>query len=129
MRRAKDYLIYLFVELAVIPAVILIFKLNEDRQVAALQAGLLFIIIPSGILLREMRKKEKSWLLIAGQAQFLLLFALPIMGLRLFNWGVPFSELTLLGLSGQKIHSLSNGGYILMLVLTLAGWWRSRKFS
>ncbi|MFP5520516.1 MAG: hypothetical protein ACLGGX_11475, partial [Bdellovibrionia bacterium] len=112
---------------AVIPAVILIFRFNEVRQVAALQAGLLFVFVPLIFLLRETLKfKSRHWWFLGGHLQFLLFFALPIMILRLTHWGQPFGEITFMGLSGQKLHGLSNYSYTLMIATTL---WTFRKLQ
>jgi heme exporter protein D len=126
--RQKRFYIYLALELAVIPAVILIFKLNPERRVAALQAGTLFVGLPLVLILKEVFKyksKEIVWFLSHGQ--FLLFFAIPILGLRVANWDADFSSLMFLGMSGKTLHGWSNKSFILMLLGTVYTLWKTNK--
>lgn len=126
--RQKRFLVYLIVQGILIPVVMFLFQTNPDRKMAATQAGVLFVGVPLMMVLREvlkMKSKEKIWFL--GHLQFLMLFAIPILGLRLLNWNADFSSLSVLGVSGQGLHRWSNLSFMLMMASNLWTWYRSKK--
>lgn len=126
--RQKRFLIYLGLQLILIPVVLFLFQTNPDRKMAATQAGVLFVGVPLLMVLREvlkMKSKEKIWFL--GHLQFLMLFAIPILGLRLLNWNADFSSLSVLGVSGPSLHRWSNLSFMLMMASNLWTWYRSKK--
>lgn len=128
--RLNAYLGYLFVQLITILFVMLFFKLIPDRQVAATAAGALFVGIPASMLLVEFKRsgyKNKIWMVVV--LQFWLFFALPIMGLRVFNWGVPFEDLSFLGIPGVVMHQWSSKSYMLMMASTLWAYWKMLKME
>lgn len=116
-------------QLIVIFAVMFLFKFIADRQVAATIAGVLFVGLPMLLMAFEYRRadtEEVVWYV--GVMQFWTLFALPILGLRVFNWGVPFDQLAFLGIPGPVLHQWSSKSYMVMMVLTAWTWWKlSRK--
>ena len=118
--RRKTFLQYFVVQVIVILIVTTLFKFVENRQVAATLAGLLFVFAPLGLMIREYQRdklEEKIWFY--GVLQFWVLFALPILGIRLFNWGVPFDQLSFLGIPGTVLHSWSSKSYTVMMLITL----------
>jgi len=104
----------------VIAAVLVIFKFIPDRKVAATVAGALFVLLPLTLMIFEFsyaRLMHKIWYL--GTLQFWLIFALPILGLRVFNWDKEFHELSFMGISGPSLHQWSSKSYMLMMVITV----------
>jgi hypothetical protein len=125
--RQKRFLAYLAIQALVIAAVMAIFKLSGDIKLASVEAGVLFVLLPVVLGSIEFRKAGFDRLsFYSGLLQFWVLFALPILGLRLFNWDVPFNELSILGVSGTTLHQYANSSYILMMVLTLWGFIRRK---
>jgi hypothetical protein len=116
---------------AVIPLVILIFRVIPDRKIAATCAGLLFVGIPLVLMIRrwkaplaEIAAKRLWW---AGVLQFWLFFAVPILGARLLFWEFPFEEMSFFVLSGPQMHKLSNTSFMLMVVAVIAAGWIDRR--
>ncbi len=125
--RQKRFFIYLFIQLAIILFVMLIFKWNADIKKAATLAGVLFVIAPVALLMWEWRQtafENSPWMM--GVLQFWLLFALPILGLRLFNWDTDFKDLSFLGVPGPVLHTWSSKSYTLMMAVTL---WQALKMA
>ena len=107
-----------------IVVVLLLFRTIADRQIAALIAGLGFILIPSAILISEF-KGNRNKTHMALIAFFLVTAALPIFFLRLLNWGVDFNSLQLAGVPAKTLHGISNASYLVMLGWTsLLAWLR-----
>lgn len=125
--RTKFFLNYLIAEVLVVPAVTLIFKFIAERQVAALFAGILFVLLPLVIMVIEYRRAglEQFYWFVAV-LQFWTLFALPIFALRILNWGVPFQELSFLGIHGTALHQWSSKSYMVMVLFTLGVYLKSR---
>lgn len=126
--RRNAYLGYLLIQLMTIVFVMLFFKYIGDRQIAATAAGSLFVGIPLGMLFFELKRtgfKSRLWAIIV--LQFWILFALPILGLRILNWGVPFEDLSFLGISGPMLHQWSSKSYMLMMASTLWAYWKMLK--
>lgn len=101
-------------------AVVFIFKLNSDVKLASVQAGTLFVLLPLILAALEFKRSglsRKSFYL--GLLQFWVLFAFPILGLRLLNWETPFNELSFLGVPGATLHQFANHSYLVMMALTL----------
>lgn len=99
--------------------VVATFNLVEDRQIAATEAGTLFVLLPPLLAWKEYkiaRLRRRSFYV--GLLQFWLFFALPILGLRIFNWDEPFSNLSILGIPGPALHQFANWSYLLMMALT-----------
>lgn len=123
--RRNSFLGYLLIEVIVILLVMVIFKVIPNRQIAATVAGALFVGVPGVIMFLEYRRaafQRKIWFL--AVFQFWSLFAIPILGMRLLNWGVPFEELAFLGISGPTLHKWSSKSYMVMMVFTLWEYWR-----
>lgn len=126
--RRNFFLGYLLAELFTIVAVTIIFKEINDRQIAATIAGVLFVSLPAILIALEYRRagfKEIWWFV--SVLQFWILFALPILGLRVFNWGVSFEQLAFLGISGPILHQWSSKSYIVMVMVTAWTRWRIKR--
>ncbi|MGZ3769761.1 MAG: hypothetical protein ACXWRG_08880 [Bdellovibrio sp.] len=124
--RRNAFFGYLVAEVIVIVAVTLIFKFISNRQIAATLAGFLFLILPIAIMWLEYRRahlKHLYWFI--SVLQFLLLFAVPIFFLRMLNWGVPFEQLSFLGVPGTTLHQWSSKSYMVMMLFTVWNWWKS----
>lgn len=116
-KNRNRYRQYLSIEALVILLVLGSFRLIPDRQIAAVVASFLFLSSTLGILWWETKyegyKKRVSFFMLTF---FLIFSILPVMGLRFLNWGVPFEDLSLLGLPGQQIHKLSNYLFIGVMI-------------
>lgn len=123
--RRNAFLIYLIVQVVVILLVTAIFKFIPDRQIAATIAGVLFVGIPDVLMLLEYRRAGFRHLIwFVAVFQFWVLFAIPILGLRIMNWGVPFEELSFLGIPGPVLHQWSSKSYMLMMAATVWEHWK-----
>ncbi|MEN0058820.1 MAG: hypothetical protein AAGB31_08300 [Bdellovibrio sp.] len=123
--RPNAFLGYLVAEVVVIILVTLFFKFIPDRQIAATCAGFLFVGLPVGMMIWEYRRaqlQQQVWFV--AVLQFWTVFALPILGMRLLNWRVPFEDLSFLGISGPVLHQWSSKSYMMMMFFTLWGWWK-----
>ncbi len=118
MRKNRNrYRQYLSIEALVILLVLGSFRLIPDRQIAAVVASSLFLFSTLGILWWESkfegyRKRVTFFMLII----FLVFSIIPVMGLRFLNWGIPFEELSLFGVTGPQIHKLSNYLFIGVMI-------------
>ena len=124
--RRNAFAKYLLIQFIVVIAVMLIFKLISNHQVAATLAGCLFVGIPVWLMVQEYRRagfEVFGWYV--GVLQFWTLFALPILGLRIFNWGVPFEQLSFLGIAGPLLHSISSKSYLVMMGVTAWFWFKT----
>ncbi|WP_291516622.1 hypothetical protein [Bdellovibrio sp. ArHS] len=120
---------YLLAQAIVIALVMTIFKVIADRQTAATVAGVLFVLLPATLLAFEYRRARFQHIVwFAAVLQFWILFALPILGIRLFNWGVPFDQLSFMGVPGPTLHQWSSKSYMVMMIVTLfVSWKRPRS--
>ena len=112
----KRSMIQLALMLMVIFLVVLIFKFIEPVKVAALVAGILFLLIGVGICYSEKKwgrgfRSPAFWTAMV----FLLVFVLPIFGLRLLNWHSDFADLSVAGIKAQSLHELSSRCYTLLM--------------
>lgn len=126
--RRNAFLGYLLAEVIVIVLVTMSFKFIPERQVAATVAGVLFVGLPLGMMTWEYRRaglEQMAWFV--AVLQFWTVFALPILGMRLANWGVPFEELSFLGIPGPVLHQWSSKSYMVMMAFTLWSWWRTSR--
>ncbi len=104
-----------------------VFKLVENRQVAGLIAGIVFILIPIFFLWLECRKKIIQYFYVLLLSIFLIFSAIPIFLLRILNWGTDFKELSLLGVSAELLHRSSTFLYILIMLAAAYLWWNQSK--
>lgn len=117
LKKRSRYRNYLSIQVVVMIGVMASFKLIPEKQVAAVIAGLLFLVSSVGIVLFEMKHPDfKKRFTFWGTLAFILTSAIPILALRLLNWGVPFEELSVLGIPGTELHKFSNYMFFLMVV-------------
>lgn len=127
--RLKAVIPDLVVLALVIPAVTFIFRAVDDRKLAALMAGALFVLVPLALMLWRLQRPlhgrgaQACWW--GGVLSFWLLFALPILGMRLWHWDLPFDQIHFLGVSGPIWHKTANSGYLVMMALVAMGGWLS----
>lgn len=118
--RPLRYRIYLLGHGAVVLTVLALFASIHEKQLAAVFAGGLFILSPLLVLTNEIRQQKLILALksfsVWGCLQFLILSALPVFLLRVTNWGVPFDQLSMLGVAGPDWHRFSNISFLLMLL-------------
>lgn len=105
----------------------LLFRFSPDRQMAGAIAGVIFVAIPLVLLVSELRQAQRHWYQLVAVGVFLVVSALPIFLLRIFNWGTDFNELSLLGVTGPQLHKLSNVLYLAMMATTAFCWLRARQ--
>ncbi|WP_374078249.1 hypothetical protein [Bdellovibrio bacteriovorus] len=128
--RRNAFLGYLIAQVIVIVLVMVIFKFIPDRQIAATVAGVLFVGLPVVLMVLEYRRAELSqFFWFVAVLQFWTLFALPILGIRLLNWGVPFEELSFLGIPGPVLHQWSSKSYMVMMLFTAWTWFKLSRGS
>ena len=121
--RRNAFLGYLMAQVLVILAVLVIFRLIPERQLAATAAGILFVLLPLVLMILEYRRAElQEMLWFVAVLQFWTVFALPILGMRLANWGVPFEQLSVFGIPGPVLHQFSSKSYIVMMAFTAWCW-------
>ncbi|MBX3018930.1 MAG: hypothetical protein KF767_13675 [Bdellovibrionaceae bacterium] len=106
---------------------IFIFKIIEDRKVAGVVAGALFLEI--GLLTMFLEWKwGRKWGSLAfwAAAIFFLGSAVPVMGLRLTHWEMAFDDIQWLGVTGRQLHQMGNGTYMAMLLMAVVEGLRDR---
>ncbi|MFN3697102.1 MAG: hypothetical protein ACK4VO_06625 [Pseudobdellovibrio sp.] len=106
-----------------IVVVVLLFKVIPDKQLAGLIAGVGFCLIPTYLMLKILRQlKRESYktvniIRVTAIVIFIISAALPVLGLRVFNWGIDFNSLELLGIvTGRQLHMWSNYAYLIMMI-------------
>jgi hypothetical protein len=126
--RRHPFLIYLVIEILTVISVVGIFRVIPDRQIAASFAGSLFVGAPLLMMIHQGAVNlKKNWLWYACALQFWLLFAVPILGLRVLNWDVPFYQLNILGFTGPQLHLWSSKSYMVFMIGTAWAYWKNRK--
>ena len=120
----RNQLIILFVWILVVG---LLFSTIADKPLAGVIAGTGFNIIPVLFLWAELKKKPRYGLHILTLLLFLVLSALPIFILRIFNWGIDFKQLSLFGISSDFLHRSSNIIYFFMIISAAIGFYREKK--
>ena len=123
MKIKADYFVELMAYFVWGICVFAIFTLIKEKQVAGSVAGVGFLCVPLFFLFQEFRNPtRKSKLHISVILSFLLLSVLPIIVLRVFNYGLEFNELSVFGFPAQKIHRYSNLIYFLMMASAFYHW-------
>lgn len=118
----KNYRMWIELVLLVahIGAVILIFRTIEDRRLAGVIAGTLFLEISTTILVLEIiwgrgLRSLAFW----GAVFFLVVSALPVMILRFAFWEIPFDSIELMGITGRQLHTLANATYMGIIAMVI----------
>lgn len=104
--------------------VIVFFKFIPDKQIAALLASLGFIVWPCVFIWLELKSPKPEKFHVAALALFLIAAAVPIFFLRVLNWNVDFSTLTLMGLPAVELHKTSNFFYLVVMVSCFVHAWK-----
>lgn len=115
MNTPNRYLIYTLYFLVTIPAVILLFKFIEPKQLASLFAASMFITCSMLPIWGELKNKTKTSFVFISSIGFLFLFSLPMIIVRVANYGTDFSQLHVGPLSGPEFHKYSNYGFMILL--------------
>jgi hypothetical protein len=119
---------YLVAEIVVIAAVVAIFRLIPSKSVAATVAGSLFVILGLTLFLGTLRTgKPLKQFLFWASGFFLFAVAIPMLFVRVWNWGVDFASLSVWGMSAPTFHQQSNTVYILMVIATVVDRFRLRR--
>ena len=117
MRTRNRYRQYLSIEALVILFVLGSFKFIPDRQIASVVASFIFLFSTLGIIYWE--KRFEGWqkrVSFYALMMFLLIAVIPVMSLRLMNWGIPFEDLSIGGIPGEQLHKVSNYLFIAMMI-------------
>ncbi|MES3038084.1 MAG: hypothetical protein V4736_09280 [Bdellovibrionota bacterium] len=122
-----------FVLLTAVAVIVpILFKIFEDRATAGLVAGALFVGVPAGLLWDYYYKYGKTdpwWYLALGQ--FLFLFAVPILAVRLYYGAMSFDQSTIFGFSISDYHRIARNSFLLAWVGAAFGfgreWLRNRR--
>jgi hypothetical protein len=130
-RMTKFYGWLLVVELCVVAAAPVIFTTVENRLIAGIMAGTLFVglgvfIVMVGVQNKPFRRVPTFW------AGCLHLFgsALPLLITRMVNFSHGFENVLVLGLPGPVFHRISTGVFAILLIATafdLIRAWRARR--
>lgn len=116
-------------ELLVSATVVAIFRLIEDRFLAGMVAGSLFIAVGLLIVGRGLAERtfRRSATFVIGCVH-LLAIAMPMVVVRLLNRDVEFREIRIWGMPGPVFHGLSEMLYLILLIATFGeGLWRWQK--
>jgi hypothetical protein len=112
----KKLMVLLGIQLAVIPVVILIFKIPYEKRVLSLLANAVFVMV--GIATLSYGGYHQWFIRMAG-LQFLATAVLPITILRIISWEADFNTSSLLGITGAQWHRYSNISFSLLVGMTL----------
>tara|TARA_B110001454_G_scaffold106457_1_gene100186 strand:- start:20143 stop:20550 length:408 start_codon:yes stop_codon:yes gene_type:complete len=126
MNTKNRYLIYILYFLLTIPAVIFIFKSIEPKQLASLFAAGLFITCSLLPIWGEIKNKTKTSFVFYAAIGFLVLFSLPMITVRILNYGTDFSQLYVGPLTGPEFHKYSNYGFIILLCSSIVDFIQSK---
>jgi hypothetical protein len=122
----KVLLILLVLEIAVMIAVVFVFRTIENRFHAGLVAGSLFILLGMAIVGRGWNSPEfRRVPTFAVGCLHLFGVALPMIIIRVLNADSDFREIPVWGLPGPVFHKLSEGVYLLLLLVTAFDAYRS----
>jgi hypothetical protein len=107
-----------------------VFVFIPSKQIAGVIAGIGFLAWNSISLLSLKPHLRRSVLFFANLV-FLLGVTIPMLGSRLLNWGVPFEDITIWGISGPSFHLLSTTLFRLVFAVNLLEGcfyiWKSKK--
>ncbi len=126
--RHRKYLYDFVIQIILIFAVMHLFRTIPDRLQASFWAGALFVLLPMSMMGREWifgRFNNRMWWW--AVLQFWILFALPIFIMRVMHPHVSLNEVSLGPIPMSLWHKVSNGSYMLWMLVTLWSWWSYRK--
>ncbi len=116
----RKFLTFLFLEIATSLLVILIFRYSPNRQIAGVVAGSLFISI-GAFILYSLRLKSLRFKTFTFPAALVHLFAtaLPLLIVRILNWGTPHADLFVWGLPAPTFHKLAEKIFMILMLCTV----------
>lgn len=116
----KKFLTFLFLEVATTLLVILIFRYTPSRNVAGVMAGSLFISVGAYIVF-NLKAKSARFKTFTFPAALVHLFvtAIPLLTVRLMNWGTPHAELSVWGLPAPTFHMLAEKIFLILMLCTV----------
>lgn len=132
MPRSRLFLKVLLAEIAVVFVVMGIFKSIEDRMIAGMTAGVVFVGLGAFILSLGLRAVEfrRTATFVFGCIH-LFAMSLPMLLTRLMTAGEEFKNVSVLGMSGPVFHRVSTSIYLFMMAATVIdlvrSWRRERK--
>lgn len=121
MKRIKDLVIFLSLELGSVVWAAGVFSIISNKRVAGLIGGAYFLGFSLVILFRILRwpKWWQSWTLYP-----LLLFlfgcTIPMLGQRLLHFSQAFDEIRIWGIPGPEFHHISASTLGLLILVSLA---------
>ncbi len=128
MNCKKCFRFYFIVEVLLMIAVTIIFRVITDRQVAGLVAGTLFVLLGAALLVTGLRRAEfrRTPTFVMGLLH-LFFTSVPMIAMRAWHFGEEFSELRVWGLPGPVFHHVSELVYLLLMIATAYDWYKSRR--
>ncbi len=128
----RRFAVLFAVEILVIVVAVTFFSLIQNKFVAGMWAGQVFVllglwILLSGIRSSAFRKTATFWLGCAS----LFLTALPLMITRMLNYTLAFEQVNVLGIPGPIFHHISTALYFTMMagtVFDLVQSYRTKKW-
>lgn len=124
------HLLYLLLSFLTVPTVIAIFKNIHPKNIAAIYAGSVFVLLSLSVIFMEFHKRRKLLILSLsfwGAFLFMLLFSLPMLITRVLNFHIDFENLEILYMNAQQFHKVSNYGFIMMTIIFLFDWFKHVK--
>ncbi len=116
----KKFLMFLVLEVLLTLAVIIIFKTIEDRSIAGVIAGSLFLSF--GFFIIYSLTQTKFYMRafsFYGALVHLGMGAIPLLATRLMNWGIPHEELLILGVPAPIFHKIAEKIFVILILCTL----------
>ncbi len=108
--------------------VMYLFKTSSSRIQASFWAGVLFVLLPISMMLREwtfFRLKNRIWWV--AILQFWIFFAIPIFALRLIYPYTSLNEVSVGPIRVALWHQISSYSYTVLMAVTAWSWWITRK--
>jgi len=117
MLKAKNYIVFMFLEILTVPVVILLFKFLEPKKIAAAIAGTLFVSL--GFYIYSTSFKAKKSLTLYASFAHLFFLSMPMLIKRLVYWKSDFDEILFYGIPGPQFHKLSETFFIILFSASL----------
>ncbi len=123
----RRFLLYFLAEIGSAVLAVVLFRLISNRFVAGSVAGFAFILLGLfifGFGLVDHRLRVSWSFRIACLHLFFV--SIPMLSVRLSNFGVAFGDLAVWGIPGPSFHKVSEGVYLALVVGTLIDAYRAR---
>ena len=106
----------------------IVFSLIRPKMLAALFAGGLFVVLGLAIVgVGLWRTDLRRTLMFPVGLVHLFLISIPMLGLRIYHYGIEFSEIHIWGLPGPIFHHVSEVIYLILMISTLVDRLRENK--